>query len=85
MRKGRFFNRTFEGRGVNTPEGHRLRSVREELEYQGFTVYYGWENVPVNLMSASRAKRLKQQVTIDPVAYVEDAYQHITALHEVAL
>lgn len=85
IRRGRFFNRQYDGRGQNTPEGHVLRSTRERLEYEGFTVYWGWDNVPVNLMSASKAKRLKQWVTADPVAYVEDAYHHITALYEVAL
>lgn len=81
IRKGRFFNST--DRHWVDP-GYELRSIREELEYEGYPVYWGWDNVPANLLSASKAKRQKQIVSTEPVAYVEDAYHWITALYEVA-
>ena len=77
---GRFFNHNSP---TYTPEGYVLKSVREELAYHGFEVYFGWKMVPAGLVSASRAKKEKLIIEDEPAAYCEDAFHWITALYRV--
>lgn len=80
LRRGKFRNR-------HTPRyvepGYKLNSVREEIEYYGTPVYFGWQAVPAGLVSESKAKRLKLAISDEPVAYCEDAFHWLTALYKI--
>jgi len=75
---GRFFNNRTRR---TTPEGYVLRSTRERLEYEGYSVFWTWGNVPDEYMSATKAKKNKVRVAPNVAAYVEDEFHWITALY----
>lgn len=79
-RTGRFFNNRYNR---TTPEGYKIKSTREMIEYEGYTVYWTWGNVPDELVSASKAKRQKLTIEAEPAAYVEDNWHYITTLYRV--